>query len=50
MSKEIHEYKGYTLILDYSKKGMFIPTYVKELDYLFDDIAKAIRFINTLID
>ncbi len=44
----IVKYKGYTLILDFSKSGILVPTKVKELDHTFNDIAQAKRFIDTL--
>ena len=44
----ITTYKGYTLVLDFSKSGIFVPTFVKELNYQFKDIAQAKRYIDTL--
>jgi hypothetical protein len=44
----ITKYKGYTLVLDFSKQGMFVPTYVKELDHQFPDVAQAKRYIDSL--
>lgn len=42
------KYKGYTLILDFSKVGMLVPTFIEELRKQFDDIAKAKKYIDTL--
>ena len=44
----IVKYKGYTLILDYSKQGMYVPTIVKELNHRFSDVAQAKRYIDSL--
>jgi len=44
----ITKYKGYTLVLDFSKNGMFVPTFVKELKHQFSDVAQAKRYIDTL--
>lgn len=44
----IVNYKGYTLVLDFSKSGMYVPTFVKELNYKFSDIAQAKRYIDSL--
>ncbi len=44
----ITKYKGYTLVLDFSKNGMFVPTFVKELNHQFNDVAQAKRYIDTL--
>ena len=41
-------YKGYTLTLDFSKNGMYVPTFIEELQILFDDISKAKRYIDSL--
>lgn len=43
----ITKYKEYTLVLDFSKNEIFVPTLVKELNYQFDDISKAKRYIDT---
>jgi len=42
----IINYRGYTLVLDFSKKGMYVPTLVKELNYQFNDIAQAKKYID----
>ena len=44
----ITKYKGYTLVLDFSKNGMFVPAFVKELNHQFSDVAQAKRYIDTL--
>ena len=41
-------YKGYTLIMDFSKDGIEVPTYVKELGIMFNDIAQAKNYIDKL--
>lgn len=43
------QYKGYTLILDFSKDGIEVPVVVQELKLHFDDISKAKNYIDTLI-
>ena len=43
------QYKGYTLMLDFSKDGLEVPVYVEKLDLHFDDISKAKNYIDTLI-
>lgn len=40
-------YRGYTLECDMSAKGVSIPTYVREINHTFDDVAKAKRYIDT---
>ena len=42
------EYMGYTLILDFSKGGMFVPTTVVELNMKFNDVAQAKAYIDRL--
>ena len=44
----ITKYKGYTLVLDFSKNGIYVPTYVKELNHQFPDVAQAKRYIDLL--
>lgn len=44
----VTKYKGYTLVLDFSKNGMYVPTFVKELNYKFKDISQAKRYIDSL--
>ena len=41
-------YKGYTLVLDFSKNGYLVPTTIVELNQSFKDIAQAKRYIDTL--
>ena len=41
-------YKGYTLVLNFSKSGLLVPTYVKELNQNFKDVAQAKKYIDTL--
>ena len=42
------KYKGYTLVLDFSKNGMCVPTFVEELNHQFNDVAQAKRYIDSL--
>lgn len=53
MKEEINmitKYRGYTFVVDFSKKGMYVPTFVKELNYKFKDIAQAKRYIDKLLE
>lgn len=44
----IVKYKGYTLILNFSKSSYLVPTFVKELKHEFKEIAQAKKYIDTL--
>ena len=44
----IVKYKGYTLVLDFNKPGIEVPTCIKELNYTFKDIAQAKKYIDSL--
>lgn len=35
------KYKNYTLVLDLSKNGILVPTFVKELNQKFKDVSQA---------
>lgn len=42
------KYRGYTLVFDFSKPGMYVPTFVKELNHQFNDVAQAKKYIDGL--
>ena len=39
-------YKNYTLVLDFSKVGMYVPTFVEELRKSFDDVSQAKTWVD----